>query len=150
MKHIVSYRKFLFLSQSQDTQNYDSDLINNRINLLEETAKSRVFSLSGNLEFTPRSITVLTAAAFGGLIGFGFSQLNKIHQLGEAVEITARDLILLPSFLLTAIIATLIVTRITEARFPLTIQIMDFWGATALGVISALLGDAALRNLLSL
>lgn len=108
---------------------------------------STVATTTGAVEVVTKSSTVLVAAAVGGLAAFLLRELFLSVEFPE--RLAAKDLFLLPSYALTSIITTLFISRVTEARVPLTIKIMDFWGAVALGILAALAGQALLNRLLN-
>lgn len=110
-------------------------------------AESLPVCVNGTVEVTPQSYVIFVAAAFGGFLAFFLRELNILSR--ELIVASWKDLFLLPSYMLTAVVVTLFLSRITEARFPLTIKVMDFWGASALGLISAFGGDFLLMQLIS-
>jgi hypothetical protein len=100
------------------------------------------FSVSGEIEFSVKSVTTFFAAAFGGLAAFLLKQLGL---LSHGVDTSWNDLFLLPMYMLSAIVLTLLVSRISEAKLPFTVKIMDFWGAMAVGIASGFLGNSLIN-----
>jgi hypothetical protein len=112
-----------------------------------EMNKSLTLTVDGTVDVTIRSSSQFTASAFGGLLAFVFREL---YWLGQGTNIRWLDLALLPSYVLMAILISLFLYRVTEARFPFTIKIMDFWGATAFGVLASFVGNGILSKLIGL
>jgi len=113
----------------------------------EVLSQSLPLSVTGTIDVTIKSSFLFGAAAFGGVLAFFFREFYRAGQ-GAADHLAWSDLYTLPMYVLTAIIIFLLVHRITEARFPLTVRIMDFWGATAFGVLAAFGGHAILDKVL--
>ena len=100
---------------------------------------------SGKIEVVTKSGIILGAASLGGVIAFLFKTFT-IAQGGKA-EFSWLALLSLPVYVLTAAVVSLVVSRITEAKFPLTIKVMDFWGGAALGIIAAISGNYFLNSI---
>jgi len=113
---------------------------------LQEMESSLPLTQTGTVEVITRSLTVFLAAALGGFIAFILRELHVWFSAGERVSLA--DLILLPMYILLAVIITLFLARVSEARFPLTIKVMDFWGALSLGILAALGGHEVVTKLL--
>lgn len=127
---------------TQGPENFDHSLEAKEIQA-QVLDRSVPLVAKGTIEVTAKSSTVLVASAFGGVLAFLFRELYLLTQAPALLGWI--DFAVLPSYILTAIIITLFLSRISEARFPLTIRIMDFWGATTLGILSALGGNASVK-----
>lgn len=100
-------------------------------------------AVEGLIEVTGRSLTVLGASGIGGLLAFVFRELTLAIE--DSTKVEWSDLLLLPTYTLTAIVMNLVFSRVTEARLPFTIRIMDFWGAITFGIVTALAGNALIK-----
>lgn len=111
-------------------------------------AKSFSLVAKGTIEVGIKATFAFYAAALGGLLAFAFRELYWAHT--EPSKLTLKDALLLPTYVLTAVLLSLVVSRVTEARLPLTIRVMDFWGATAFGVLAAFLGNAIITKIIGI
>jgi hypothetical protein len=133
-------------SEEDDTETKQQKLFEAKEKQFQVLSKSIPLTVIGRIDVTIKSTSQFGAAAFGGGLAFLF---REFYAMTEAtVVLTWSDLALLPTYVLSAILISLFVNRITEARFPLTVKIMDFWGATAFGVLAAFGGDAILAQIL--
>ena len=126
-------------------------LVEESIQKKDKTLEAMKGSLSlqqtGKVEVTAKSLTIFVASAVGGFAAFFLRELNALAS--ESQSVYWRDLYLVPMYMLISIIITLFISRITEAKFPLTVKVMDFWGAIAIGILSAFGGHVILGELLS-
>lgn len=100
-------------------------------------------TVSGVIEVTGRSLTILGASALGGFLAFLFRELTLAAE--SLQQLRWNDLLLFPAYVLTAVILNLVLSRVAEAKVPLTIRIMDFWGAITFGIVLALGGNVLIK-----
>lgn len=109
-------------------------------------AGSLPLTAAGHIDVTIKSTSQFVAAALGGVLAFLFRESYALSS--NTAPLQLQDIGLLPTYVLSAVLISLLVSRVTEARFPLTVKIMDFWGATAFGVLAAFAGAALLSRVL--
>lgn len=108
----------------------------------DEINKSICKMTSSRLEVVTKSAVILASAGFGGVLAFLFKLCYAFANGAPVVRLFWT----LPSYVLTAGIASLLISRITEAKFPLTVKVMDFWGGAALGILASISGDYFLNS----
>ncbi|MGL4513132.1 MAG: hypothetical protein ACRCT8_08555 [Lacipirellulaceae bacterium] len=125
-----------------------------RVDRMLETKKDQALELKnsivcgavGRVEVATHSLTILLAAAIGGFAAFQLSALSPGPE-PVGIQLAQGGWLL---YVLVAVVLTLFLSRVSEARFPLTIRVMDFWGALSLGVLTAFGGIALIGRILKL
>ncbi|MYN10299.1 hypothetical protein [Pseudoduganella aquatica] len=133
---------FEALTAAHNPQPGGPDIKELRKRQAEEVNKSISKTTSSKLEVVTKSAVILASAGVGGVLAFLF---KLCYALANNAAVPSL-LWTLPSYVLTAGIASLLISRITEAKFPLTVKVMDFWGGTALGILASISGDYFLQS----
>lgn len=129
-------------SDEHDTESKQEKLFEAKEKQFQVLSNSIPLTVIGKIDVTIQSTSQFVAAAFGGCLAFLFREFYAMTE--ASISLAWSDLAFLPTYVLSAVLISLFVNRITEARFPLTVKIMDFWGATAFGVLAAFGGNAIL------
>lgn len=134
------------ISQSANNEHQDHDIDLAKRSLFDVMDKSMTLTCEGNSEFTIKSTTIFFGALLGAVLAFFLRQMHIIY---ASSTFSFAELWILPLYCITSVIVVLLLNRVSEAKIPLTIRIMDFWGACTLGLIGAFGGQYIIGRILS-
>ncbi|MCI5107107.1 MAG: hypothetical protein MRY76_10375 [Pseudomonadales bacterium] len=105
---------------------------------VQNIGDSTTVTASTVLEISPPQPVLMAGAMLGGIICFF---LRYVDRLREKEKINFKLLAFgLPSAMLLCMIGTVLLSRMGNSDFPISIDVQDFWGAIATGFIIQLLG----------